>query len=164
MRRLKPKRCRCFDRPPLRPEALGDPAFLAAHGLRYAYLGGALANAISSEAMVEALAARGCGRIWFGCLTPERVERPSTACRPISAICLRDEPHPQPGRSPRSKQHRGCICTGHRSGQRFGLPAIDVPAGAFSARRVSGATAMGRSSRPIVVIAKVRASRSRGSS
>src|SRR5690606_33948173 len=40
--------------PPLLPESLGDPAFRQAHGLRYAYVGGEMANGIASVAMVEA--------------------------------------------------------------------------------------------------------------
>jgi PfaD family protein len=45
--------------PALRPEQLGDPAFREAHGVRYAYVGGAMANGISSEEMVEALGRAG---------------------------------------------------------------------------------------------------------
>ena len=46
--------------PRLLPEQLGDPAFLATHGLRYAYVVGAMANGITSEAMVEAVDSQGC--------------------------------------------------------------------------------------------------------
>ncbi len=45
--------------PRLAPESLGDPAFRETHGLRYAYVGGAMANGISSVEMVEALARAG---------------------------------------------------------------------------------------------------------
>lgn len=45
--------------PALRPEHLGDPEFRAIHGLRYAYIGGAMAHGIASEAMVEALGRAG---------------------------------------------------------------------------------------------------------
>ena len=45
--------------PALLPEQLGDPAFLAAHRLRYAYVAGAMANGIASEEMVEALGRAG---------------------------------------------------------------------------------------------------------
>lgn len=40
--------------PPLLPEHLGDRAFCAFHGTRYAYVVGAMANGISSAPMVEA--------------------------------------------------------------------------------------------------------------
>ncbi len=39
--------------PPLPPENLGDPEFKKAHGLRYCYIVGAMANAITSVEMVE---------------------------------------------------------------------------------------------------------------
>jgi PfaD family protein len=56
-------------------EDLGDPAFKAAHGVKYAYHGGAMANAIASENLVIALGKQGflCS---FGCagLVPDRVE------------------------------------------------------------------------------------------
>lgn len=45
--------------PSLHPGALGDPNFLAAHGLRYAYVAGAMANGISSEELVEAMGRAG---------------------------------------------------------------------------------------------------------
>jgi PfaD family protein len=45
--------------PALLPEQLGDPAFLAAHGLKYPYVAGAMANGIASEAMVEAMSRAG---------------------------------------------------------------------------------------------------------
>ena len=45
--------------PALRPEQLGDLAFLSAHRLRYAYVAGAMANGIASEAMVEAMGRAG---------------------------------------------------------------------------------------------------------
>ncbi len=51
--------------PPLRPEDLGSPAFRATYGLRYAYLVGAMANAITSVEMVSA-AARGGLLAFFG--------------------------------------------------------------------------------------------------
>jgi PfaD family protein len=38
--------------PPLHPEGLGDRAFKAAHGLRYAYVAGEMANGITSVRMV----------------------------------------------------------------------------------------------------------------
>lgn len=45
--------------PAFGPEILGDPAFRAAHGLRYAYLGGGMARGIGSTALVIALARHG---------------------------------------------------------------------------------------------------------
>lgn len=45
--------------PALRPEQLGDPAFVATHRLKYAYVAGAMANAIASEEMVEELGRAG---------------------------------------------------------------------------------------------------------
>lgn len=40
--------------PRLHPEDLGDPVFKKTHGLRYAYIAGAMANGITSANMVEA--------------------------------------------------------------------------------------------------------------
>lgn len=45
--------------PPCLPANLGDPAFLAAHGLRFAYVGGSMANGISSTELAEALGRAG---------------------------------------------------------------------------------------------------------
>ncbi|HLF24786.1 MAG TPA: PfaD family polyunsaturated fatty acid/polyketide biosynthesis protein [Anaerolineae bacterium] len=45
--------------PALLPQDLGDPAFKQAHHLRYAYVAGAMAQGISSVALVEALARAG---------------------------------------------------------------------------------------------------------
>ena len=45
--------------PPLPPENLGDTEFKKRHNLRYAYVGGAMANGITSTAMVEALGKAG---------------------------------------------------------------------------------------------------------
>jgi PfaD family protein len=45
--------------PALPPENLGDPQFKSKHGLRYAYVAGAMANGITSTAMVEAMARSG---------------------------------------------------------------------------------------------------------
>ncbi len=41
--------------PPIRPEYLGDPDFMAFHGVRYPYYTGSMANGIASEEMVIAL-------------------------------------------------------------------------------------------------------------
>jgi trans-AT polyketide synthase/acyltransferase/oxidoreductase domain-containing protein len=61
--------------PPLLPGALGDPAFRAEHGLRYAYVAGAMANGIASVELVEAMA-RGGMLGFFGAagLSPGRVD------------------------------------------------------------------------------------------
>ena len=45
--------------PALHPDQLGDPAFRASHGLRYAYVAGAMANGISSVELVVAMARAG---------------------------------------------------------------------------------------------------------
>ncbi len=45
--------------PPLRPENLGDPLFKKTYGLRYAYIAGAMANAITSVKMVEEMGKAG---------------------------------------------------------------------------------------------------------
>lgn len=44
---------------PLTCDRLGDPNFLKRHGLRYAYVAGAMANGITSEAIVEEMARAG---------------------------------------------------------------------------------------------------------
>ena len=41
--------------PPMMPEQLGDPAFKAFYGVKYAYMTGAMANGISSEELVISL-------------------------------------------------------------------------------------------------------------
>ncbi|PIU20143.1 MAG: 2-nitropropane dioxygenase [Elusimicrobia bacterium CG08_land_8_20_14_0_20_59_10] len=45
--------------PACRTSNLGDPAFLAAHGLKYAYVGGSMANGISSTELAEVLGRAG---------------------------------------------------------------------------------------------------------
>jgi PfaD family protein len=45
--------------PPLTPDRLGDPAFRAAHRLKYAYMTGAMANGIASADLVEAVSRAG---------------------------------------------------------------------------------------------------------
>jgi trans-AT polyketide synthase/acyltransferase/oxidoreductase domain-containing protein len=61
--------------PALLPERLGDPEFLRAHGVRYAYATGAMANGIASVELVEAGAKAGV-LSFFGAagLSLERVE------------------------------------------------------------------------------------------
>lgn len=62
--------------PPSRPESLGDAGFRADHGIRYAYLAGAMANGIGSEDIVEAMARAGM-LAFFGSagLTVDRVRQ-----------------------------------------------------------------------------------------
>ena len=45
--------------PPMEPDQLGDASFREAHGLRYSYFGGSMANGISSAEMVIALGQQG---------------------------------------------------------------------------------------------------------
>ena len=45
--------------PALRPQDLGDPGFLAAHGVKYAYMTGAMANGIASTELVGAVGRAG---------------------------------------------------------------------------------------------------------
>jgi trans-AT polyketide synthase, acyltransferase and oxidoreductase domains len=61
--------------PPVLPHALGDGEFRRAHGVRYAYMTGAMANGIASAALVTALARAGV-LASFGSagLLPERVD------------------------------------------------------------------------------------------
>lgn len=62
--------------PVLRPEQLGDPAFRAEHGLKYAYVAGAMANGISSARMVEAVGQAGMlGFFGSAGLELDRVEK-----------------------------------------------------------------------------------------
>lgn len=62
--------------PALHPSALGDQEFRRIHGLKYAYVQGAMANGIASEELVEAICAAG-GLGFFGAagLDPKRVEK-----------------------------------------------------------------------------------------
>jgi PfaD family protein len=61
--------------PALRPEQLGDPGFLATHGLTYPYVAGAMANGVGSEEIVEAMARAGMvGFFGAAGLSPNRVE------------------------------------------------------------------------------------------
>ncbi len=61
--------------PPLLPEQLGDRNFLAVHGVKYAYVAGAMAGGITSEEMVIALGKAGI-LASFGAagLVPSRIE------------------------------------------------------------------------------------------
>jgi len=60
--------------PPLYPEWLGDPSFLAIHGLRFPYVAGAMANGIATTDLVIAMA-RGSMLGFFGAagLTVNRI-------------------------------------------------------------------------------------------
>ena len=61
--------------PALAPDSLGDPTFRQDHGLRYAYVAGAMANGIASEALVETMGRHGMlGFFGAAGLEPTRVE------------------------------------------------------------------------------------------
>jgi trans-AT polyketide synthase, acyltransferase and oxidoreductase domains len=61
--------------PALDPSDLGDKCFKSRHGLRYAYVCGAMANGITSTAMVEAASQAGMiGYFGAAGLSPQRVE------------------------------------------------------------------------------------------
>ena len=61
--------------PPASTEQLGDESFRADHGLRYAYVSGAMAAGIGSEAIVEEMAQHGMlGFFGAAGLSPSRVE------------------------------------------------------------------------------------------
>lgn len=61
--------------PPLRLQQLGDPSFLTAYGVKYAYMTGAMAGGIASEAMVIALGKEKIlSSFGAGGLLPERLE------------------------------------------------------------------------------------------
>ncbi len=61
--------------PPLPLENLGDPAFTRAHGLKYPYIMGAMANGITSADMVEEAARNGMvGFFGAGGLTTDKIE------------------------------------------------------------------------------------------
>jgi len=61
--------------PSCRPQDLGDPAFRAEYGLKYAYVTGAMANGIGSVEIVEAMGKAGMlGFFGAAGLPPERVE------------------------------------------------------------------------------------------
>jgi trans-AT polyketide synthase, acyltransferase and oxidoreductase domains len=68
--------------PPLYPEWLGDRAFTAAHGVRFPYVAGEMANGIATTGMVIALArAELLGFFGAAGLHPDRVERAVTHLR-----------------------------------------------------------------------------------
>ena len=61
--------------PPISPQQLGDPTFLACHGVKYAYMTGAMAGGIASEELVIALGREHIlGAFGTGGLPPHRVE------------------------------------------------------------------------------------------
>jgi len=61
--------------PPISLESLGDPGFKSDHGLRFAYICGAMANGITSTAMVEAIGKAGMiGFFGAGGLSIEQIE------------------------------------------------------------------------------------------
>lgn len=62
--------------PVCRPSYLGDRGFLKAHGLKYAYVGGSMANGISSTRLAEALGRAGMlGFYGAAGQTPDEVEK-----------------------------------------------------------------------------------------
>ncbi|WP_332368606.1 PfaD family polyunsaturated fatty acid/polyketide biosynthesis protein [Spirosoma telluris] len=62
--------------PPYRPEQFGDPLFRQTYGTRYAYMAGAMANGIASEALVIALGKAGMlASFGAGGLVPARIEQ-----------------------------------------------------------------------------------------
>jgi PfaD family protein len=68
--------------PALPPESLGEAAFRRAHGVRYAYHAGAMANGIASAAMVAALARAGFLASYGAAgVLPARVEAALAAIR-----------------------------------------------------------------------------------
>ena len=61
--------------PPLSIQRLGDPAFLATYGVKYAYIAGSMANAISGEELVIALGKKKIlSSFGAGGLAPDRVK------------------------------------------------------------------------------------------
>jgi PfaD family protein len=82
---------------PLPPERLGSRRFRAAHGVRYAYLAGAMANGISSVELVTALARAGfLASFGSGGLPPARVDAALerlTSSAPAFAVNLLHAPH-----------------------------------------------------------------------
>ncbi|MBI3557184.1 MAG: PfaD family polyunsaturated fatty acid/polyketide biosynthesis protein [Deltaproteobacteria bacterium] len=61
--------------PALKPEQLGDAAFRSAHGVRYAYIAGEMANGIASAEIVEAMGHAGMlGFFGAAGLSPAQVE------------------------------------------------------------------------------------------
>ncbi|BAZ68886.1 MAG: PfaD family polyunsaturated fatty acid/polyketide biosynthesis protein [Pelatocladus maniniholoensis HA4357-MV3] len=61
--------------PPIRLQQLGDPNFLAFHGVKYAYTTGAMAGGIASEEMIIALGKEGIlASFGAGGLPPNRLE------------------------------------------------------------------------------------------
>ena len=62
--------------PAVGPEDLGDPAFRAAHSVRFAYVAGAMANGIASADLVEAMAHEGMLAFYGAAgLDPQTVEQ-----------------------------------------------------------------------------------------
>lgn len=60
---------------PLYTHQLGDSQFCSAHGIKYAYMAGAMANGIASEELVIALGKTGIlGSFGAGGLVPDRIE------------------------------------------------------------------------------------------
>ncbi len=61
--------------PPISTNQLGDTKFCSTHGVKYAYMAGAMANGIASEELVIALGQAGIlGSFGAGGLVPDRIE------------------------------------------------------------------------------------------
>ena len=68
--------------PPSYPEWLGDQSFLEAHGVRFSYVAGEMANGIATARMVVAMARAGMlGFFGSGGLSLQRIEQGLTAIR-----------------------------------------------------------------------------------
>jgi pimeloyl-ACP methyl ester carboxylesterase len=76
--------------PPLYPEWLGDRSFNEAHGTRFPYVGGAMANGIATVAMVAELARNGfLGFFGAAGLSPGRVEAAIDYYHDVAGTVLR---------------------------------------------------------------------------
>ena len=118
--------------PSLRPEDLGDPEFKKRHHLRYAYVGGAMANGITSTAMVEAMGKAGMMAFYGAAgLTLAEVEKAiSRSTAEAGGFPLWVQPDSQP-RRPGSGRRAGRPLhqTRHSKGLRFRLSESDVRPG-----------------------------------
>ena len=107
--------------PACRLEKLGDAAFRAEHGLKYAYVSGAMANGIGSTEIVEAMAEAGMLGVFgaAGFASEPKVERAIDRLQGIawqSTSSLRVQPDPQPER-PVARGRRGrALSSGEGSG------------------------------------------------
>ncbi len=118
--------------PACRPEALGDASFRAEHGVRFAYVSGAMANGIGSAEIVEAMGRAGMLGI-YGAAGPAAPGRrggdrpPRRVARPLDPLRLQPDPQPQRPRA-RSGRGRPLPPPGGPPGRGVGVPRPD-PAG-----------------------------------